>query len=1278
VLAGLLAACLLLMPAMLPEPAVAQSIDQGIDFLAASQRAGGGWSSSEVRSLHATTEALRALQTIGVEAASRSAAADLLELEPVVDNDDRARRLEVLALEGRSSTALAADLLAAGDSAGGWGLISDFTANPLDTALALTALARSGQSGSREVFTSLVTLVGAQNADGGWPCVASGESETSCTAHALSTLSLYRSLFLLETPIAKGIAFLRAEIQPDGSIGSFGAPLYTTAVASRALLAVGDELSGNRSQVRSFLQEAQGADGSWEGDPFLTAVALRALQAFVTTPFCGDGVVNTTRESCDGSDLAATTCEDVGFGPGTLVCDSACTFDTDGCGPPPVCGDGEINQVTEACDGSTLAGETCESLGFGSGDLACSERCTFDTESCLIQPKCGDGLVNQDSEACDGLDLGGKSCTLLGLGDGVLACRSNCRLDASGCSAIPVCGDGVANLPVERCDAPDLAGESCESFGGAEGAGSLACLDDCTNFEISGCTDLPDADGDGFPAGADCDDFDPEVNPGQEEVALNLKDDDCDLRTTDVLAECGVEVVFTMDTSGSMNDDAAALCSRISQVKTDLFALGIDAKTHLLGIAGIRGGAFSCLTDHVRRLLGGVVPGDDGRCDGFLNHGESWGQATAIVADRFSWIPGFIRVIVPISDEGPCNGNPCFVDHSDRDAIANGANLALANEIFVSPIVARGGNQCVSTLATFAATETGGEVFFSTNPDLDLASAIANLVTGACQGTLLVEVDPALAVNPPGTSHALTATVTDSLGMPREGAQVTVGIVSGPNASELGPTVTGPDGSAVFDYTSDGTAGPDQIVASITDSLGRTVESVSALKFWDEDCNDNGVADTCDLDCGGFDSACGVFAECGRSADVNEDGSPDECLLPSAGIDEDGDGFPTNLDCDDQEGGVNPGATEIPGNGVDDDCNPGTPDDVAGLVACTLLTDQVAYGASEAIVLELRVESAATEETLTGLGLELRVTAKGGAVIAEEERTLAPLAPGELRVLELETSTGITPPGALSTRVEVTAGSSVAASCSAQAEILSSLERGLLLTGSVEAAPDEILAGDLATILFGVTNAGNVDLEPAAFEILVVDPPTEEVLFQLPGTVALAVGESLEDQRSMPKLPVGDYLIVLRGGAGEADRTLATTGFRVINTPPDCIEAVAVPDPVWPPAHKFVDVEIQGVTDADSDEVTLTVLKVLQNEPTEGTGDGATCPDAVGLGSSTASVRMERSGDGDGRVYHVVFEADDGRGGTCEGEVTVCVPHDEGAGATCGDQGDLFDSMVCR
>lgn len=132
----------------------------------------------------------------------------------------------------------------------------------------------------------------------------------------------------------------------------------------------------------------------------------------------------------------------------------------------------------------------------------------------------------------------------------------------------------------------------------------------------------------------------------------------------------------------------------------------------------------------------------------------------------------------------------------------------------------------------------------------------------------------------------------------------------------------------------------------------------------------------------------------------------------------------------------------------------------------------------------------------------------------------------------------------------------------------------------------------------------------------------------------------------------------------------------VENLPPDCSGAVASPVDVWPPNHAMVPVAIEGVVDPDGDEVTLVVKAVAQDEPVDGTGNGATCPDAEGVGSSTVSVRAERSGQGDGRVYHVTFEADDGRGGCCTGTVTTCVRHDRRPGGECVDQGPLYDSIV--
>jgi cysteine-rich repeat protein len=130
------------------------------------------------------------------------------------------------------------------------------------------------------------------------------------------------------------------------------------------------------------------------------------------------------------------------------------------------------------------------------------------------------------------------------------------------------------------------------------------------------------------------------------------------------------------------------------------------------------------------------------------------------------------------------------------------------------------------------------------------------------------------------------------------------------------------------------------------------------------------------------------------------------------------------------------------------------------------------------------------------------------------------------------------------------------------------------------------------------------------------------------------------------------------------------------NLPPDCRAAEASLGELWPPNHKLVPVTVTGVTDPDGDPLIITVTAIAQDEPLDATGDGATCPDGIGVGIDTASLRSERSGGGDGRVYHVAFAAVDRCNAACVGEVTVCVRHDRRPNGTCGDGGPLHDSTA--
>jgi hypothetical protein len=149
---------------------------------------------------------------------------------------------------------------------------------------------------------------------------------------------------------------------------------------------------------------------------------------------------------------------------------------------------------------------------------------------------------------------------------------------------------------------------------------------------------------------------------------------------------------------------------------------------------------------------------------------------------------------------------------------------------------------------------------------------------------------------------------------------------------------------------------------------------------------------------------------------------------------------------------------------------------------------------------------------------------------------------------------------------------------------------------------------------------------------------------------------------------------------GSADVTFASSEAYVakitINHPPDCSAASPSVSTLFSPNHEFHSIGVLGVTDPDGDPVTITINTIFQDEPTKGQGSGGTCRDAKGIGTSTAQVRAERSGSGNGRVYHISFTAVDGNGAICTGEVKVCVPLD-GKKNTCIDGGALYDSTKC-
>jgi hypothetical protein len=122
------------------------------------------------------------------------------------------------------------------------------------------------------------------------------------------------------------------------------------------------------------------------------------------------------------------------------------------------------------------------------------------------------------------------------------------------------------------------------------------------------------------------------------------------------------------------------------------------------------------------------------------------------------------------------------------------------------------------------------------------------------------------------------------------------------------------------------------------------------------------------------------------------------------------------------------------------------------------------------------------------------------------------------------------------------------------------------------------------------------------------------------------------------------------GVAGAASCTPDTT-------PPVIQSVSATPKTLTVPNHKMTPVSIRANVTDNCPGVTWSVTAIASDEPVDGTGDGDTSPDWGITSAHAVSLRSERAGTGDGRVYTITITAKDAANHTATATTTVTVPH---------------------
>jgi len=139
--------------------------------------------------------------------------------------------------------------------------------------------------------------------------------------------------------------------------------------------------------------------------------------------------------------------------------------------------------------------------------------------------------------------------------------------------------------------------------------------------------------------------------------------------------------------------------------------------------------------------------------------------------------------------------------------------------------------------------------------------------------------------------------------------------------------------------------------------------------------------------------------------------------------------------------------------------------------------------------------------------------------------------------------------------------------------------------------------------------------------------------------------------------PLGVTTVIFTATDDSGNAVSKSMTVTVVDTTPPTISVSVIPDSLWPPNHKMVDIQAtvsaNDICDASPD-VVLT--SITSDEPDNGLGDGDKPNDIVLTTLFTFKLRSERSGEYDGRVYTITYTATDDSGNSASATDTVIVP----------------------
>lgn len=254
---------------------VQSNIDNGLNWLFANQNLDSSFGNQSDLIFRDTEEVLNTLNILNQKDSQYQNGIQWAVNTKVNNIDFIARKILLLSKEGIDTSTGINLLLPNQNTDGGWGLAVQ-ESDSIDTVLALQALKAVNFSDQTIIQSTINYVLSIQNPDGGWGFYQGDESSVYMTALVSMTLQQFPQTTSIATAINKATFFLIAHQNTDGGFGSSPSTVFETALSYLALVnEITDAIViGN---AINYLTSSQLPDGSWNDDPYSTALALRAL-----------------------------------------------------------------------------------------------------------------------------------------------------------------------------------------------------------------------------------------------------------------------------------------------------------------------------------------------------------------------------------------------------------------------------------------------------------------------------------------------------------------------------------------------------------------------------------------------------------------------------------------------------------------------------------------------------------------------------------------------------------------------------------------------------------------------------------------------------------------------------------------------------------------------------------------------------------------------------------------------------------------------------------------